>query len=315
MIGFPVDELLSEEECYKYLKRSLHPEGLSCPNGHDLPDDQAPHDRRRAPIVDYRCRECGAVFNIFTNTVWSKTHYDPSTIVMLLRGFAKGVPTKHLTDKMHLAYPSVLKRRHRIQEAVGRGERVGLPGEASDELPDPEVEADEMYQNAGKKGKPHRSPDDPPRRRANKARGRGTYKNDRPPVLGMVGRESGWARFRVCVGTKEDTIRTTVAEKTAEETCIFTDENRSYLWLENVGESRTRKAVDHSEGWAEDRDGDGIREVHINTIEGIWTSLRNRLRRFRGVHKKHLSGYVAMFELAFNHDQVTPTLLQRICGV
>ncbi|MCS4054691.1 transposase-like protein [Salinibacter ruber] len=48
--------------------------------------------------------------------------------------------------------------------------------------------------------------------------------------------------------------------------------------------------------------------------EGIWTSLRNRLRRFRGVHKDHLSGYVAMFELAFNHDQITPALLQRMCG-
>ncbi len=62
MIGFPTGVLLSEEECYRYLKRSLHPEGLSCPNGHELPDDQAPHDRRRAPIMDYRCRECGAVF-------------------------------------------------------------------------------------------------------------------------------------------------------------------------------------------------------------------------------------------------------------
>ena len=83
MIGFPIDELLSEKECYQYLKRSLHPEGLFCPNGHELPSDQAPHDRRRAPIMDYRCRECGAVFNIFTDTAWSKTHYDPSTIVML----------------------------------------------------------------------------------------------------------------------------------------------------------------------------------------------------------------------------------------
>ena len=146
MIGFPIDELLSEEECYEYLKRSLHPEGLSCPNRHELPSDQAPHDRRRAPIVDYRCRECGAVFNIFTDTVWSKTHYDCSTIVMLLRGFAKGVPTKWLTDEMDLAYPSVLDRRHRIQEAVRQGERVGLPGEApEDGLPDSEVEADEMY--------------------------------------------------------------------------------------------------------------------------------------------------------------------------
>ena len=74
---------------------------------------------------------------------------------------------------------------------------------------------------------------------------------------------------------------------------IFTDENRSYLWLESKEEPRTRKAIDHSMGWAEDQDGDGKREVHVNTIEGIWTSLRNRLRLFRGVHKDHLSEYVA----------------------
>jgi transposase-like protein len=196
--------------------------------------------------------------------VWSKTHYDPSTIVMLLRGFAKGVPTRHLTDEMDLAYPSVLKRRHRIQEAVGQGERVGLPSEApEDELPDSEVEADEMYQNAGKKGETHRSPDDPPRRRANKSRGRGTWENDRPPVVGMVGRESGWACFRVCPDTKKKTIRAVVTEAAAEDTCIFTDENRSYLWLEHEEESRTRKAIDHSEGWAEDQDGDDVREVHV----------------------------------------------------
>ncbi|MCS3635893.1 hypothetical protein GGP57_003238 [Salinibacter ruber] len=72
--------------------------------------------------------------------------------MMLLRGFAKGVPTGHQTDEMDLAYPTVLKRRHRIQEAVQQGERTRLPGEAPKEgLPDPEVEADEMYQNAGEK--------------------------------------------------------------------------------------------------------------------------------------------------------------------
>ncbi len=45
---------------------------------------------------------------------------------------------------MDLAYPSVLKRRHRIQETASRGERVGLPGGVPDDgLPDPEVEADD----------------------------------------------------------------------------------------------------------------------------------------------------------------------------
>ncbi len=167
----------------------------------------------------------------------------------------------------------------------------------------------------GKKGDPHRNPDDPPRQRANKQRGRGTYENDRPPIVGMVGRETGWVSFTVCLDTKKETLQEVVTEGTAKEATVFTDENRSYLWLESEEEPRTRKAIDHSKGWAKDRDGDGKREVHVNTIEGIWTSLRNRLRLFRGVHKDRLSGYVAMFELAFNHDQVGPDVLQCMCGV
>ncbi|MCS3657961.1 transposase-like protein [Salinibacter ruber] len=106
-----------------------------------------------------------------------------------------------------------------------------------------------------------------------------------------------------------------VTEGTAKEATVFTDENRSYLWLESEEESREQKAINHSEAWAEDRDGDSIREVHVNTSEGIWTSLRNRLRLFRGLHKDHLSGSVAMFEIAFNHVQVGPEVLQCMCGV
>ena len=140
-------------------------------------------------------------------------------------------------------------------------------------------------------------------------------RNDRPPVLGLVGRETGWACFTVCPDTTRETLQPVVTEGTAQEATLFTDENRSYLWLKRGDEPREHKAIDHSEAWAEDRDGDGHREVHVNTIEGIWTSLRNRLRLFRGVHKEYLSGYVAMFELAYNHDRVTPAILQRMCGV
>jgi transposase-like protein len=167
MIAFPLDELLNEDECYAYLRDALHPEGLACPNDHPLPPDQAPHTRERAPIVNYRCRECGAVFNIFTDTVWQNTAYDACTIVMLLRGFAKGVPTLQLTDEMDLDYGTVLKRRHRIQEAVAQGEPTGLPDIDTDDEEDNEgadeeendeeeqrgdiVEVDETYVNAGEK--------------------------------------------------------------------------------------------------------------------------------------------------------------------
>ena len=37
--------------------------------------------------------------------------------------------------------------------------------------------------------------------------------------------------------------------------------------------------------WARDDAGDGIREVHTNTLDGIWTGVRNCLRPFRGVSK------------------------------
>jgi hypothetical protein len=83
------DTLLDEQACYDFLLQVLHPDGLVCPHGHPLPPNQAPHDRHRAPIMDYRCRSCGAVFNLFTNTLWSKTRYRCSSIVHILRGIAQ----------------------------------------------------------------------------------------------------------------------------------------------------------------------------------------------------------------------------------
>jgi hypothetical protein len=56
--------------------------------------------------------------------------------------------------------------------------------------------------------------------------------------------------------------------------------------------------VCHAAGeWARDDDGDGIREVHVNTLEWLWTGLRNFLRPFRGVNKKYL--YLPMFEWGY----------------
>lgn len=55
-----------------------------------------------------------------------------------------------------------------------------------------------MHQNAGEKGVKHEVPDDPPRWRVNKVKGHGTWDNDRPPVAGVVGRDSGEIRLAVC---------------------------------------------------------------------------------------------------------------------
>ncbi len=85
-----------------------------------------------------------------------------------------------------------------------------------------------------------------------------------------------------------------------------------YLFIVN-GQSRVHGTVCHSKGeYARDDDGDGIREVHCNTLEGLWTGLRNFLRPFRGVHKKKLKYYVAMFEWAHNLKRVSSDFLRTL---
>ncbi len=59
-------------------------------------------------------------------------------------------------------------------------------------------------------------------------------------------------------------------------------------------------------------DDDGIREVHINTTEGLWTGARNFLRPFRGVHKDHLAGYVAMCKHSVNLKRITPGFIAAL---
>jgi transposase len=164
------------------------------------------------------------------------------------------------------------------------------------------------FRTRGKKGDRHADPDDPPRRRANKRRGHGTYENDRPPIVGSVGRETGDVRLRVIKHTDKETLVPHVHCYTDGQATIHTDEWRAYEKVQ-----REHRTVSHDmREWARDDDGDGIREVHVNTIEGLWTSVRNFLRTFRGVHKKYLGGYVAMCEFAINLKRVGPAFISSL---
>ncbi len=160
----------------------------------------------------------------------------------------------------------------------------------------------------GKKGEKHSEPLDPPRRRANKQKGHGTYDNDRPPIIGTIGRDSGQVRLRVAKHTDGKTLKRHVAQFTRPDTTANTDEWQGYNQIECK-----RLTVNHGEHeWARDDDGDGTREVHINTTEGMWTGVRNFLRPFRGVHKDHLDGYVAMCEHSVNLKRITPRFIAAL---
>ena len=143
-MDFPIIDLMDEQACYEKLLDLLHPDGLTCPGcggGHCY----NVHRRRAAsPVVDYRCKNCRRVFNLFTGTAWQGTHRTPAAILLILRGFAKGTTTAELARELKASRRHLLELRHEVQaRALAAADRSPLP--------DDQTEADEMYQNAGEK--------------------------------------------------------------------------------------------------------------------------------------------------------------------
>ena len=74
-----------------------------------------------------------------------------------------------------------------------------------------------------------------------------------------------------------------------------TDEYGIYARLERWG--YLHQTVCHGQGeYARDEDGDGFHEVHVNTIEGVWSLLRSWLRPHRGLSQEKLPWYLDFFE-------------------
>jgi hypothetical protein len=59
------------------------------------------------------------------------------------------------------------------------------------------------------------------------------------------------------------------------------------------------------------RDDDGTREVHDNTMEGLW----NFPRALRGVRKEYMYQYMVMFERVYDVKRATTGFLWALLGV
>ena len=308
MMIFSLTSFMDEDKCYDFLREILHPNGLHCPKCQCSVEDSTIHRKDRAPVLYYKC-ENGHVYNIFTKTVWQGTHHSCSVIIRILQGIAQGVSTRHLSQELGIDRKHLLERRHKLQNFVDEA-CIRTP------LLDKVTEVDEMYQNAGEKGVKHLDPNDPPRCRGNKTRGHGTWDSDRPPVIGVIGRESAYIQLEVKKNSTRKDLEPTVLNATQPGTTINTDEWGAYNHLDKA--ERIHVTVCHAPGkrvWARDDDGDGIREVHVNTSEGFWTGLRNFLRPFRGVNKVYLQQYVAIHEWAHNIKKCSMEFLRILCGI
>ena len=141
MIDFPLDGLLDEQACLLWLERSLHPEGLRCPRCGQTERRCA---RRGGAIPSFRCKGCDRYYTALTGTIFAKTRQPPSTLVLLLRGIAKGETTARLARELDISR----KQMHTLRGRVQNNLYETLP---TDVLDEPVFEADELYQNAGEK--------------------------------------------------------------------------------------------------------------------------------------------------------------------
>src|SRR5262245_12179013 len=133
-------------------------------------------------------------------------------------------------------------------------------------LVDPVTEADELYQNAKQKGRPHLEPQDPPRRRANQTRGHGEWASDRPPIVGIVGRGSGQIRLCVCHNSDRATLEPLLVAHTRPDASVNTDEWAAYRHLAATGRThRTVCATQRPRDWAPHRPGDASSGGHRRT--------------------------------------------------
>ena len=124
-------------------------------------------------------------------------------------------------------------------------------------------------------------------------------------MVGTIGRRTGRCRLRVREHTDGATLHAHVHQYTRRQARCYTDE-----WQGYTGIHRRHSTVCHgAKDWARDDGGDGVREVHTNTIEGLWTAVRNFLRPFRGVHKKYLKYYLAICEHRINCKRISPAFI------
>ncbi len=138
MIDFPITDLLDDAAGSAWLEQYLHPTGLVCPRCHST---ERRLFRRHAFFPTYRCRACQRTSTILTDTVFATTRQRPSTIVLLLRGIAKGESTARLSRELALDR----KRLGELRQQIQTNFYATLPAEL---MRGTVFEADQLYQNA-----------------------------------------------------------------------------------------------------------------------------------------------------------------------
>lgn len=144
-MDFPISDLMSEKLSTEWILEHFHPNGVVCVHC-GAPWSKASEFRRtrKSELIVYRCRDCGGIYNLYSGTIFAARQLRPSQVVLLMRGVLKGESAMTLARELGMSRTTVTELRFLIQHTAFHN----APPQA---LADKEVEADEMFQNAGEK--------------------------------------------------------------------------------------------------------------------------------------------------------------------
>ncbi len=294
-------EWINEKKCIKtFLKCRWHKKRVRCPFCGSK--NIIRYGRTEIYYRKYLCKDCTEknkkriVFNDKTGTIFEGTKLSLS--MWFLAGYLMklGLSNKQIAEELGIEENTTRRMCNLMRGSMFfQNCMQKLSGT---------VEMDEAYQTAGSKGNGRNTGEGnkskgirknlgrKPRKRGLKAKGRGSYRKDKPPVIGMTERESGTLHLEVTMDVKQDTLKPLSERHIEKGSTVYTDEYSVYDFLENSGYSH--ESVNHSAG--EYARGD----VHINTQEGTWSLFRPFIEVGRGVSKERLPLYVASFEFFRN---------------
>jgi transposase-like protein len=108
------------ESVESWLMHYLHPNGLTCTHCHASWQRSRPFRKaRRSQITDYRCRECGGVYNIYTGTTFERKQLHPEQLIKILKGISKGNSTVAIAAETGISWRTIHELR-KIFKAVPR---------------------------------------------------------------------------------------------------------------------------------------------------------------------------------------------------
>lgn len=282
--------LIDDAKCFALVRQHRWPEGVLCPFCASPVVIRDGYDETQPCRQRYRGKECAGRFDDLTGTVLAGHHQPLRVWVLCLYFVGLNLSNRQIAQELDLSVPDVQVMTDQLRHGlVIKTPAVQLAGE---------VEIDEVYVVAGHKGQPAAVAKGGVLDAGAGWPGRGTLEKDKPPILGVIQR-GGEVMLRMLANVQRATIKPIIKATVTKGSLIYTDEYNIYARLPAWG--YPHKTVCHGRGeYARDEDGDGFCEVHVNTMEGLWSLLRSWLRPHRGISQEKLPDYLGFFQFVHN---------------